>query len=82
MLQARALIQAAQIQQQHLKQISSNLPQHLPSHNTAPQGAAASIATAAAGAATVSGVRGPAAATAGADDAVKGGVTQYGMSLE
>jgi len=29
-LQARALLQAAQIQQQHLQHISNNLPQHLP----------------------------------------------------
>lgn len=67
---ARALIQAAQLQQRHLQQISSNLPQHLPSFQTAPQSAAAAAGVKPAGATAVSGVRGPAAATA--EDAVKG----------
>ena len=81
MPQARALVQAAQLQQQHLQQISSNLPQHLPSFNTAPQAGSASTAAAgSAGAAAVTGVRGPAAATAGADDAVKGGLMLHGTA--
>lgn len=69
-LQARALIQAAQLQQRHLQQISSNLPQHLPSFQTGPQAAAAAQGVKPTGATAVSGVRGPAAATA--EDAVKG----------
>lgn len=82
-MQARALVHAAQQQQQHLQQISSNLPPHLPSYSTASATAAAAGTSAAAGGTTavaggqaghVTGIRGPreAAAGAGPEDAVKG----------
>uniref|UniRef100_A0A383VKE4 Spindle and kinetochore-associated protein 1 n=1 Tax=Tetradesmus obliquus TaxID=3088 RepID=A0A383VKE4_TETOB len=76
---ARALLQAAELQQQHLQQISSNLPQHLPSTCPAPAAAPAAAAAAhqqgaavkqqgAAGTAVL-GVRGATSTAAAADDA-------------
>eukprot|EP00878_Enallax_costatus_P033344 GHUV01036764.1.p1 GENE.GHUV01036764.1~~GHUV01036764.1.p1 ORF type:complete len:218 (+),score=90.14 GHUV01036764.1:1036-1689(+) len=65
-MQARALLQAAQIQQQHLQSISNNLPQHLPSSCPAavPVVVQAAAPAAAKGATAVAGARGPAAPAA------------------
>jgi hypothetical protein len=80
-MQARALLQAAELQQQHLQQISSNLPQHLPGTCPAPAAGASTAAhqqqslqsaagkqPGAAGTAAV-GARGATSTAAAADDA-------------
>lgn len=79
---ARALLQAAELQQQHLQQISSNLPQHLPSTCPAPAAAPAAAAAAAhqqgaakqpgAAGTAVLGVRGATSVAAAAADDARG----------
>lgn len=77
LMQARALLHAAELQRQHLQQISSGLPQHLPGAPVPTTQQAAAAALGGGGGvqplgqqqqygATVLGVRGPGAADAGA----------------
>lgn len=79
-LQARSLLQVAQIQQQHLQSISSNLPQHLPSSCSAQVMAQASIIPTAKATTAAAGVRGLAATAAASNTCKADGRGVYGAA--